>query len=154
MNKTTPETRRQKNEHGKKRWRFSSPEKCVPDHDDRFIHRCQVRLCEDNQLYLLPSICLLTIKKILHFCYTFTHAGLARKRKKKDNSTATLRFHRWRKEEKCLLYHPVEEMKNLNLIKTRSQFRTSSLENIVASIESPFIRPSSTLRTKTTRRTI
>jgi hypothetical protein len=154
MKKTTLETRRQKNEHEKERWRFSSPEKCVPDHDDRFIHRCQVRLCEDNQLYMLPSICLLTIKKILHFFYTFTHAGLARKRKRKKNSTATLRFHRWREKEKCLLYHPVEEMKNLNLMKTRSQFGTSSLENIVASIESPFIRPSSTLRTKTTRRTI
>lgn len=97
----------------KKRWRFSSPEKCVPDHDDRFIHRCQVRLCEDNQLYMLPSICLLTIKKILHFFYTFTHAGLARKRKRKKNSTATLRFHRWREKEKCLLYHPVEEMKKV-----------------------------------------
>ena len=112
MKKTTLKTRRQKNEYEKKRWRFSSPEKCVPDHDDRFIHRCQVRLCEDNQLYMLPSICLLTIKNILHFFYTFTHAGLARKRKRKKNSTATLRSQRWREKEKCLLYHPVEE-KNL-----------------------------------------
>jgi len=72
----------------------SLPQKNVPHHDDRFIHRCQVRLCEDNQLYMLPSICLLTIKKILHFFYTFTHAGLARKRKRKKNSTATLRFQR------------------------------------------------------------
>jgi len=35
------------------------------------------------------------------------------KRKRKKNSTATLRFQRWREKEKCLLYHPVEEMKKV-----------------------------------------
>ena len=34
------------------------------------------------------------------------------KERKQKNSTATLRFQRWREKEKCLLYHPVEE-KNL-----------------------------------------
>ena len=92
MKKTTLKMRRQKSEHEKKD-DDSLPQKNVPYHDDRFIHRCQVRLCEDNQLYMLPSIGLLTIKKILFF-YTFTHAGLARKRKRKKNGTATLRFQR------------------------------------------------------------
>ena len=61
-------------------------------------------------------------KKILHFLYTFTHAGLARKRKRKKNSlswsicenTSTLRFQRWREKEKCLLYHPVEEKNTIS----------------------------------------
>ena len=69
-------------------------EECVPDHDDRFIHRCRVRLYEDNQLYMLSSIYLLNIRRLYDFFYTFTHAGLARKRKRKKNSTATLRFQR------------------------------------------------------------
>jgi hypothetical protein len=30
-------------------------EKCVPDHDGRFINRCQVRLCEDSQVYIPSS---------------------------------------------------------------------------------------------------
>ena len=62
----------------------SLPQKNVPYHDDRFIHRCQVRLYEDNQLYMLSSIYLLNIRRFyIFFFYTFTHAGLARKRKKK-----------------------------------------------------------------------
>ena len=153
MKKTTLKTRRQKKRAWKKRWRFSSPEKCVPDHDERFIHRCQVRLCEDNQLYMLPSIYLLTIRRFYIFFYTFTHAGLPRKRKRKKNSTATLRFHRWREKEKCLLYHPVEEK---NIISWRQDHSLAHpvLKTFVASIESPYICPSSTLRTRTTRRTI
>ena len=55
-----------------------------------------VRLCEDNQLYMLPSICLLTIKKILHF-FSHIHSCWTREKKKE--------------KEKCLLYHPVEELK-------------------------------------------
>ena len=35
------------------------------------------------------------------------------KERKQKNSTATLRFQRWREKEKCLLYHPVEEMKKV-----------------------------------------
>jgi hypothetical protein len=132
----------------------SLPQKNVPHHDDRFIHRCQVRLCEDNQLYMLPSIYLINIRRLHIF---FTHSLMLDSReKKRERRIVLLRlgFNDEERKEKCLLYHPVEEMKNLYLRKTRSQFGTSSLENIVASIESPFIRPSSTLRTKTTRRTI
>ena len=72
-----------------KRWRFSSPEKCVPDHDDRFIHRCQVRLCEDNQLYMLPSICLLTTKKILFFLHSLM---LDSREKERERRIVLLRF--------------------------------------------------------------
>ena len=125
----------------------------MPDHDDRFIHRCQVRLCEDNQLYMLPSICLLTTKRILFF----THSLMLDSREKERRMVLLrLGFNGEERKEKCLLYHPVKELKIFffNLIKTRSQFGTFSLENIVASIESPFICPSSTLRTKTTRGTI
>ena len=153
MKKTTLKTRRQKSEH-EKRWRFSSPEKCVPDHDDRFIHRCQVRLCEDNQLYMLPSIYLINIRRFYIF---FTHSLMLDSRekgKRKKNGTATLRFQRWREKRKMSSVSSCRRDEESNLRKTRSQFGTSSLENIVASIESPFIRPSSTLRTKTTRRTI
>jgi len=68
----------------------SLPQKNVPHHDDRFIHRCQVRLCEDNQLYMLPSICLLTIKKILHF---FTHSLMLDSREKeRERRIVLLRF--------------------------------------------------------------
>jgi hypothetical protein len=38
---------------------------------------------EDNQFYMLSSIYLLNIRRFYIFFYTFTHAGLARKRKKK-----------------------------------------------------------------------
>ena len=151
MKKTTLETRRQKNEHEKK-WRFSSPEKCVPDHDDRFIHRCQVRLCEDNQLYMLPSICLLTIKR--RFYIFFTHSLMLDSREKeRDRRIVLLRLRFIGKERKKNVFCIILS-KRWRIFISRSQFGTSSLENIVASIESPFIRPSSTLRTKTTRRTI
>ena len=132
----------------------SLPQKNVPHHDDRFIHRCQVRLCEDNQLYMLPSIYLINIRRFYIF---FTHSLMLDSREKeREKRIVLLRlgFNDEERKEKCLLYHPVEEMKKFNLMKTKSQFGTSSLENIAASIESPFIRPSSTLRTKTTRRTI
>ena len=39
---------------------------------------------EDNQLYMLSSIYLLNIRRFYIFFYTFTHAGLARKRKKTE----------------------------------------------------------------------
>jgi hypothetical protein len=129
-------------------------EKCVPDHDDRFIHHCRVRLYEDNQLYILSSIYLLNIRRLyknFFFQHIFTHAGLARKRRK--NSTATLWFQRWRKKEKCLLYHPVEE-KNIISWRQDHSLERPVLKTFVASIESPYICPSSTLRTRTTRRTI
>ena len=58
----------------------SLPQKNVPYHDDRFIHRCQVRLCEDNQLYMLPSICLLTIKEDSTF-FLHTHSCWTREKK-------------------------------------------------------------------------
>ena len=152
MKKTTLKTRRQKNEYGKKRWRFSSPEKCVPDHDDRFIHRCQERLCEDSQLYMLPSIFLLNIRRFYIF---FTHSLMLDSREKEgERKIVLLRFGFNGEERKMSSVSSCRRDEEFNLRKTRSQFGTSSLENIVASIESPFIRPSSTLRTKTTRRTI
>jgi len=69
----------------------SLPQKNVPYHDDRFIHRCQVRLCEDNQLYMLPSICLFTIKKILHF-FLHIHSCWTREKKKENRRLVLLRF--------------------------------------------------------------
>ena len=131
----------------------SLPQKNVPYHDDRFIHRCQVRLCEDNQLYMLPTIYLINIRRFHIF---FAHSLMLDSREKeRERRMVLLRlgFNDEERKEKCLLYHPVEEMKKFNFMKTKSVW-TFGLENIVASIESPFIRPSSTLRTKTTRRTI
>lgn len=94
----------------------SLPQKNVPYHDDRFIHRCRVRLGEDNQLHMLPSICPLIIKEDSTFFSTHSLMLDSReKEREQKNSTATLRFYRWREKEKCLLYHPVEEMKNLYL---------------------------------------
>ncbi len=54
-------------------------QKNVPYHDDRFIHRCQVSLCEDNQLYMLPSIYLINIRR---FCIFFTHSLMLDSREK------------------------------------------------------------------------
>ena len=69
----------------------SLPQKNVPYHDDRFIHRCQVRLCEDNQLYMLPSICLLTIKEDSTFF--FTHSLMLDSREKeRERRIVLLRF--------------------------------------------------------------
>jgi len=65
-----------------------------------------------------------------------------------------LGFNDEERKEKCLLYHPVEEMKKVISGRQDHSLEHPVLKNIVASIESPFIRPSSTLRTKTTRRTI
>ncbi len=157
MKKTTLETKRQKNEHEKKkRWRFSSPEKCVPDHDDRLIHRCQVRLCEDNQLDMLSSICLLTIKKILHF-FSPTHSLMLDSREKeRKRRIVLLRFGFIGEERKKNVFCIILSKRWRILISWRQghSLEHPVLRNIVASIESPFIRPSSTLRTKTTRRTI
>ena len=90
MKKTTLITRRQKSEHEKKD-DDSLPQKNVPYHDDRFIHRCQVRLCEDNQLYMLPSICLLTIKR--RFYIFFTHSLMLDSREKeRERRIVLLRF--------------------------------------------------------------
>ena len=153
MKKTTLITRRQKNEH--ERWRFSSPEKCVPDHDDRFIHRCRVRLYEDNQLYMLSSIYLLNIRRLYEFF--FTHSLMLdswEKERARRIVLLRLGFNDEERKEKCLLYHPVEEMKKVISGRQDHSLEHPVLKNIVASIESPFIRPSSTLRTKTTRRTI
>ena len=49
---------------------------------------------------MLSSIYLLNIRRFYIFFYTFTHAGLARKRKRKKNGTATPRFQRWREKRK------------------------------------------------------
>ncbi len=86
----------------------------MPDHDDRFIHRCQEHLCEDNQLYMLPSICLLTIKEDSTFFLQHS-LMLDSREKERDRRIVLLRFgfiSEERKEKKCLLHHPVEEMKN------------------------------------------
>jgi len=85
----------------------------VPDHDDRFIHRCQVRLCEDNQLYMLPSIYLINIRRFYIF---FTHSLMLDSREKeRERRMVLLRFgsNDEERKEKCLLYHPVEEMKKV-----------------------------------------
>ncbi len=57
----------------------SLPQKNVPHHDDRFIHRCQVRLCEDNQLYMLPSSYLINIRRFYIF---LTHSLMLDSREK------------------------------------------------------------------------
>ncbi len=150
----TLETRRQKKQVWK-RWRFSSPEKCVPDHDDRFIHRCRVRLYEDNQLHMLLSIYLLNIRRLYDF---FTHSLMLdswEKEREKKKRIVLLRFgfNRWREKEKCLLYHPVEE-KNIISWRQDHSLEHPVLKTFVAGIESPYICSSSTLRTRTTRRTI
>ena len=59
----------------------SLPQKNVPYHDDRFIHRCRVRLCEDNQLYMLPSIYLLIIRRLYDF-FLHIHSCWTREKKK------------------------------------------------------------------------
>ena len=131
----------------------SLPQKNVPHHDDRFIHRCQVRLCEDNQLYMLPSIYLINTRRF----YIFTHSLMLDSREKERETRMVLLrlgFNDEERKEKMSSVSSCRRDEESNLRKTRSQFGTSSLENIVASIESPFIHPSSTLRTKTTRRTI
>ncbi len=87
MKKTTLKTRRQKNEYEKKD-DDSLLQKNVPYHDDRFIHRCQVRLCEDNQLYTLPSICLLTVRRFYIF---FTHSLMLDSRER-ERRIVLLRF--------------------------------------------------------------
>ncbi len=146
-------------------WRkmtINSP-KNVPNHDGCFIKHCQVRLCEDSQVYITSS----TLSALQHrriysiFKPTLTHAGLARKRK-----IVLLRFGFISEERKCFLDHLVEKREeyfgskvpplrnHYNLMKTRSQFGASSLETFVVSIESLYICPSSTLRIKTTRRKI
>jgi len=68
----------------------SLPQKNVPYHDDRFIHRCQVRLCEDNQLYMLPSIYLINIRRFYIF---FTHSLMLDSREKeRERRIVLLRF--------------------------------------------------------------
>jgi hypothetical protein len=91
----------------------SLPQKNVPHHDDRFIHRCQVRLCEDNQLYMLPSIYLINIRRFYIF---FTHSLMLDSREKERETRMVLLrlgFNDEERKEKCLLYHPVEEMKKV-----------------------------------------
>ena len=68
----------------------SLPQKNVPHHDDRFIHRCQVRLCEDNQLYMLPSIYLINIRRFYIF---LTHSLMLDSREKeRKRRIVLLRF--------------------------------------------------------------
>ncbi len=83
MKKTTLKTRRQKNEYEKKDDdSLPQKKKCVPDHDDRFIHRCRVCLYEDNQLYMLSSIYLLNIRRLYENFSTHTHSCWTREKKK------------------------------------------------------------------------
>ena len=155
MKKTTLKTRRQKNEYGKKRWQFSSPEKCVPDHDDRFIHRCRVRLYEDSQLHMLSSIYQLNIRRLYNFFLTHS-LMLDSWEKERKRRIVLLRFGFNGEERKKNVFCIILSNRWRILISWRQDHSLEHpvLKNIVASIESPFIRPSSTLRTKTTRRTI
>ncbi len=108
-------------------------EKCVPDHDDRFIHRCRVRLYEDNQLYILSSIYLLNIRRLYDFFFLNTYSLMLdsreKERKKKEEQYCYASVSTVKKERKMssVSYCRREEY---NLMKTRSQFGTSSLENI------------------------
>ena len=103
---------------------------------------------------MLSSIYLLNKKTLRKFFNTYSLMLDSREKgRKKKNSTATLRFQRWREKEKCLLYHPVEE-KNIISWRQDHSLEHPVLKTFVASIESPYICPSSTLRTKATRRTI
>ncbi len=153
MKKTTLERRkinRQNTSMKKMMIRFP---KNVSDHDDRFINRCQVRLCEDNQVYIpsstLPALqyrrMLDSYEKEKQYCYASVSSE---------------------KKEKCLLDHLAEKRRNIlaekfsplhnhyNLVKTRSQFGAPRLETFVVSIQSLYLCLSSMLKMKTTTRKI
>ncbi len=72
-------------------------EKCVTNHDGCFINRCQVRLCEDNQVYI-PSSTLPALRYKKNLLKLLTHIHSCWTHEKKKNSTATLWFHWWRKK--------------------------------------------------------
>jgi hypothetical protein len=66
-------------------------EKCVPDHDDRFIHCCRVRLCEDNQLYMLLSIYLLNIRRLYENFFNTYSLMLDSREKERERRIVLLR---------------------------------------------------------------
>ncbi len=132
---------------------FLPQEKCVPDHDDRFIHHCRVRLCEDNQVYILLSILPAhQYKKTLRSFQTHIHSCWTHEKKKEKIVLLRFGFIGEERKKKCLLYHPVEE-KNIISWRQDHSLERPVLKTFVASMESPYICLSSTLRTRT-RRTI